>query len=199
MKAKVVIFVLSFALPNQVKSQSESNQYRNFPIIIKLQFHNLAMPFKDLKSNFSNIGIGLGTEISYNGKSNWVHQLSATWHTNKTVGNGILIYSQAVWRPNIASGFYGELKVGAGYKYSFKPTHSFKQDNDGTWQEVGHKGKGMLALPLGISVGYQSPAAKTYISPFVSYQFLLLSGYNKSIPVLPETLVQIGSRIHLSR
>ena len=173
------------------------NGYRKLPIIIMVQFHNLSMPFKDMKSNFANVGFGLGTELSYNGKSNWVQQVSATWHHNKTVGNGILLYSQAAWRPTIASGVYTELKAGAGYMYAFRPVESYKQNN-GVWVATEKKGKGMFTLPVGVSVGYQSYSDKTYVSPFISYQFLLISGYNQSIPLVPETLIQVGSRIHLS-
>lgn len=197
MKRKIVLSLLGIFLVASLQAQTDSQKsYRNFPIIVMVQFHNLSMPFKDMKSNFSNIGFGLGTELSYNGKSNWVQQFSATWHHNKTVGNGILLYSQAAWRPNIGSGVYSEVKAGVGYMYAFHPVESYKQNN-GTWESVDRKGKGMFTLPVGISLGYQSYSEKTYISPFISYQFLLISGYNQSIPLVPETLIQVGSRIHL--
>ncbi len=196
MNSKIITALLTICLATSLQAQTENkNGYRNFPIIVMVQFHNLSMPFKDMKSNFSNIGFGLGTELSYNGKSNFVQQFSATWHHNKTVGNGILLYSQAAWRPNIGSGVYTELKAGAGYMYAFRPVESYKQSN-GVWSLVDHKGKGMFTLPIGISVGYQSYSNKTYVSPFISYQFLLISGYNQSIPLVPETLIQVGSRIH---
>jgi hypothetical protein len=198
MKSKIGTTLIALCLAGSLLGQTDTQKdYRNFPIIVMIQFHNLSMPFKDMKSNFSNIGFGLGTELSYNGKSNWVQQFSATWHHNKTVGNGVLLYSQAAWRPNIASGMYTELKAGAGYMYAFRPVESYKQNN-GVWEATGNKGKGMFTLPLGISVGYQSYSNKTYVSPFISYQFLLISGYNQSIPLVPETLIQVGSRIHLS-
>jgi len=197
MKFKISATLLSICFAISLRAQTESQKsYRNFPIIVMVQFHNLSMPFKDMKSNFSNIGFGLGTELSYNGKSNWVQQFSATWHHNKTVGNGILLYSQAAWRPVIGSGVYSEVKAGAGYMYAFRPVESYKQTN-GVWESVEHKGKGMFTLPVGISLGYHSNSDKTYISPFISYQFLLISGYNQSIPLVPETLIQVGSRIHL--
>ncbi len=196
MKSKLTILLLGVCLAVSVHAQSDTqNGYRNFPIIVMVQFHNLSMPFKDMKSNFSNIGFGLGTELSYNGKSNLVQQFSATWHCNKTVGNGIFFYSQAAWRPTIGSGVYSELKAGAGYMYAFHPVESYKQIN-GVWKSMGRKGKGMFTLPVGISLGYQSYSEKTYVSPFVSYQFLLISGYNQSIPLVPQTLIQVGSRIH---
>ena len=60
------------------------------------------------------------------------------------------------------------------------------------------KGKGLFAIPAGVSLGYNDYSEKTYVSPFTSYQFILLKGYNKSIPLVPETLVQFGSRIHFN-
>ena len=199
MKSKIGTTILALCMAGSLLAQTDTQKdYRHFPIIVMVQFHNLSMPFKDMKSNFSNIGLGFGTELSYNGKSNWVQQVSAMWHHNKTVGNGIMLYSQAAWRPTISSGVYTELKAGAGYMYAFRPVESYKQNN-GVWEVTGNKGKGMFTLPVGISVGYQSYSDKTYVSPFISYQFLLISGYNQSIPLVPETLIQVGSRIHFSK
>jgi len=171
--------------------------YRNFPIIVSIQMHSLALPFHDLKTNFGNLGIGVGTEISYNGKQNWVQQINLVWYHNRETGNGIMLYTQPAWRPTLGANIYAEIKLGAGYLLSQRPVESFKQVN-GDWISVGHRGKGMLVIPAGISFGYNKYSSKTYLSPFISYQVLFLSGYNKSIPLVPETLLQIGSRIHLN-
>ena len=181
-----------------LKAQSDApKNYRNFPLVLTLQFHSLSMPFKNTGANFSNVGIGLGTELSLNGKHNWAQQFSAVWYRNKAVGNGLLFYTQSSWRPELVSGSYAELKAGAGYLYAFRPVRSFRQEN-GRWIAAGQKGKGMFTLPVGVSLGYNPSSSGTRFSPFASYQFLILSGYNKSIPLVPETLIQIGSRIHLN-
>jgi hypothetical protein len=125
-----------------------------------------------------------------------VQQFNFVWYRNKNIGNGILLNTQTVWRPTIVDNFYGELKAGVGYNYSFRPVESFRPTQNG-WMSVGQKGKGMLALMTGISAGYNNYSAATYVSPFVSYEFLVLKDYNKSIPIVPETLLQVGSRIHL--
>lgn len=182
-----------------VEAQTETARgktYRNYPIVITIQFHSLALPFRDLKTNFSNIGFGLGTEVSHNGRHNWAQQFSLVWYRNKAVGNGLLLYTQAAWRPTIVSDIYSEVKAGIGYLVSFRPVESFKMV-DKRWVSVGRKGKGMLVLPVGVSLGHNDFSSETYLSPFVSYQFLLLKDYNKSIPIVPETLIQVGSRIHL--
>jgi hypothetical protein len=167
--------------------------YSNFPVIITLQFHGFAMPFQDLRSNFSNIGIGIGTEFSYNGKQNFVHQVSAVWYRNRTIGNGLLFYTQPVWRPG--SRFYGELKVGAGYLISWRPAASFKPVK-GEWVDVKKRGKGMFTIPIGVGLGYNVKNSDQLVSSFATYQFMIVSGYNQSVPLVPETLVQAGLRVH---
>jgi hypothetical protein len=186
--------LLSLDLPAQPKGEKT---YTQFPLILTIQFHSLALPFQQMKSNFSNAGIGVGTELSYNGKQSFVQQVSALWYRNRTVGNGLFFYTQPVWRPTLHSNLYTEIKGGIGYLIAYRPVESFRQVN-GTWESAGHKGKGMLAIPIGISFGYNTQFSQMSLSPFISYQLMIVSGYNKSIPVVPETLIQIGSRFHFS-
>jgi hypothetical protein len=195
MKQKIITLWLLYGLTFSGQAQPEAKWGNgNLPIIISLQFHSLALPFKHLGGNFKNIGIGLGTEIKLNERGNAVQQLSAVWYHNKAVGNGILLYTQSAWRPGAEQQVFGEAKAGLGYTYAFRPTPSYKMDN-GKWVSVGHKGKGMLTIPIGLSAGYNTNSSGTSLSPFISYQFLLLSGYNKSVPLIPETLIQMGSRV----
>jgi hypothetical protein len=194
MKRKIMGTLTACCLAFSLSAQSDE-PYRNFPIVVSLQFHSLSVPFRNIKSNFSNIGLGVGTEVSLNDSNNWVQQVTFSWYHNKAVGNGLMFYTQATWRPTIGSNVYSELKAGAGYQYSFRPVESFKQVN-GDWVSVGRKGKGMLMLPVGISVGSDFYTSTLNLSPFLNYQILLAMGYNKSVPAIPETQVQVGSRMH---
>lgn len=170
--------------------------YRNFPVTISLQFHSLSLPFKHFGSNFSNFGIGVGTEVSYSGRQDWVQQFNVAWHRNKNIGNSVLFSSQIVWRPTVFDNFFSEIKAGIGYSFWSRPVESYAPVN-GHWTPVGRRGKGMFTILTGVSAGYNNYSGKTYTSPFVSYQFLLFKGYNKSIPVVPETMVEFGTRTHL--
>ena len=192
-----ITLLLCLLLSLQVaEAQNESPQeYQNFPIIITLQFHSLSIPFKNMKSNFKNFGIGIGTEVSYGNSPRGVQQFNLLWYRNKAVGNGILLSTQAVWRPDFDTQVFGELKTGIGYLMSFRPSRSFTQNN-GVWTFVGRKGKGMFVIPTGISLGYYPDNEDFTISPFASYQLLLLKDYNTTIPLVPETLFQVGTIIH---
>ena len=192
MKFWIFLFALGGVFPLQAQDYGGTN-YRGLPLVVSVQFHSLALPFHDI--SFANAGIGLGTEIGFN-RSHWVQQLGAVWYRNKAVGNGLLFCTQTAWRPAVgSSGFYVEARAGVGYLYAFRPTESFRQVN-GAWASVGRRGKGMLALPAGISAGKNADASATMFSPFISYQPMLVVGYNASVPVVPETLLQLGVRVH---
>ncbi|MDX2301474.1 MAG: hypothetical protein NW226_01685 [Microscillaceae bacterium] len=197
MKKLIFIPFIGLILFMQMASAQtdQPKDYRNFPIIVTLQFHSLTTPFRNLKSNFRNIGIGIGTEVSYFDSPNWVQQFNILWYHNKAVGNGLMLYTQAAWRPELFAFTYGEIKAGLGCLISNRPSKSFIKNN-GHWISVGRKGKAMLTLPVGISLGYQDYSEQTYLSPFISYQVMLLKGYNQTIPIVPESLLQIGTRIH---
>jgi len=180
-----------------VQAQHEPvRNYRNFPVILTVQFHSLSLPFKNLGSNFSNVGVGVGTEVSFNGKQDWVQQFQVGWVRNRTVGNRLLLYTQTTWRPTLSGDLYGELKAGIGYAIAYRPIESFRQV-DGKWVSASHSGKGMLMIPIGASIGYNDYNDDVYVSPFISYQVFALKGYNESIPFVPEQMFQVGSRIHL--
>lgn len=198
---KQLIFVIAFYLmatpvtaPVTAQDPPE-NDHRNFPIILTIQFHALTLPFHDLKTNFSNIGIGVGTEVSLNGKENWAQQFSLVWVGNQQVGNRIMVYTQTAWRPTLTSNIFSELKLGIGYTIAKRPIRSYKQIGD-KWVSVGKQGKGLLTIPAGISLGFSDYSSHTYFSPFTTYQFLLHKSYNQTIPIMPETLIQTGIRIH---
>ncbi|MFD2203228.1 hypothetical protein [Shivajiella indica] len=190
------IFLLFLFSIHVSKGQTESrSDYRNFPIVLSIQFHSLSMPFKDFKSNFKNMGFGIGTEVSLNGSLDWVQQFDLIWIKNKGIGNSFLFSSQAAWRPMISNGIYTEIKFGLGYMLSRHPSPSWKQ-KDGKWAPSEKQRKGMIALPVGIGLGYYKYSPNMFVSPFAGYQVMLLSKYNQTLPVVPQTLIQGGFRLH---
>ncbi|WP_373496771.1 hypothetical protein [Aquiflexum sp.] len=197
MKTTTMLIVFCFLLSwNQAIAQSENQKnYRNFPIVLTLQFHALSMPIKDMKSNLKNVGFGIGTEVSHNGSHNWAQQFDIIWIKNRGIGNGILFSTQTAWRPMVVGNVYSEVKAGIGYMIGFRPSESFTQ-KDGNWISVGKKGKGMLTLPLGIGMGYYNHSQNMFVSPFLGYQFMLVKNYNLDLPFVPQSLLQMGGRIH---
>ena len=198
MKLTFLIYLLTALQVTCSKGQDTASQsdYRNFPIIISVQFQNLALPFQDLKSNFGHVGIALGTEVSLNGKQNWVQQFQAGFYLNKNAGNGFFAYTQTVYRPAIFKHFFPELKAGLGWQRVFHPVEAFEYANGQLSSTYG--GKSQLMVPLGIGVGYNNYSSKTYLSPFISYQVVPALFYNDGIPLNFYSLFQVGTRIHFN-
>ena len=169
--------------------------YTNFPVVLSFKFHALALPFKDIKSNLSNVGIALGTEFSWNKKNNLAQSISISWTPNKAVGERIAVNSELMWRPYIVDYIYAGPSLGLGLTHIKQPGNTFELKN-GTWTEGG-RGKWVFGIPAGITAGYYKPSGSTHISPFVNYNLTLLTNVNKSISIVPETAIQFGSRIHL--
>ncbi|GAB3220713.1 hypothetical protein J0A67_06125 [Algoriphagus aestuariicola] len=199
MKTRIYLFfsLLSLFCTGLQAQDVTPRDYRNFPITLTLQFQSFSLPFRNMGSNFKNLGVGLGTEVSHGGDSHdWVQEFSVFWIRNKNMGNGLYLMTQTAWRPYLGKPFFGEIKAGIGYKMAFRPSESYVQRN-GEWISIGKKGKGMLAIPLGIGLGVHDYSEGTYTSPFVNYQAVFLKGYNQDIPLVPETIFQFGMRTHL--
>lgn len=194
----VTVCWLLLTLTHLNAQQKFPKNYRNFPLVVSVQFHSLSFPLKDLKSNFSNVGFGLGSEIALGSGHNWAQQFQAVWYRNRQAGDGVIVYTQFAWRPTIVSHIYTELKGGFGLTYNFRPVESFKEIN-GQWVSVGNKGKWLFTVPVGVSVGYNHFSQKTYIAPFMSYQVLVNTHYAKSVPIITNSLIQVGTRIHLTK
>ena len=166
----------------------------SWPLTVSLQFHSLSMPFQDLKTTFSNVGIGLGTEFNYNRRGNLIQTVQVGYYRNRYAGDGLFVSTQAGYRPHFGH-LYTEFKVGVGWNYTVHPNATI-QLREGQWHSLGRTGKGLLMVPIGISIGYAKP--KAFIAPFVAYQFFALSGYNPSVPLVPNQLLQAGTHIYFA-
>lgn len=196
MKSIHVLLLILFLVPVGVRAQNHPEPvggYRNFPLVIGVQFQNFALPFKDWKSNFTHIGFFVGTEVSLNGKHTWVQQFQAGYYLNREMGNGFFVLSQSVYRPAVFNPFYPEVKAGIGWLRVGHPTDAYAFQN-GKWKKTAG-GKSQLIVPVGVSAGYHFDQAESSVSPFISYQIMPALFYNEVIPLNFYTLIQAGSRV----
>jgi hypothetical protein len=184
-----LIVFLSFTA-FRAEAQEPGKKY-DFPLTVTIHFPALGMPFRNLDLNFRNIGVGLGTEVTLNNDGTLVQQVHVAWLRNRQAGNGLLAYTQLAWRPEIGDNGFAEVKAGAGYLHAFTASSAFKPTG-GAWSSAGHQGKGMLTLPLGVAFGYHAYDEEIRYTPTVGYQFMVVTHYNKTIALMPQTLVQTG-------
>ncbi|WP_247232041.1 hypothetical protein [Telluribacter sp. SYSU D00476] len=194
MKNFLLLTFLLWATTYALAQEKTAPTNRSLPLMVGVQFHSLALPLRDVKTSFSNVGVFVGTELLLNRKSTLVQQLSVGWQSNRSVGSGMMVMTQTAWRPRIVGAFYTELKAGVGGWYIHHPTDSWRPAN-GEWVQARNSGKWLPLIPVGISVGL-NPSRGLPISPFISYQLFVAGHYNPSAPLVPNQLLQAGSRIH---
>ncbi|MBC7889076.1 MAG: hypothetical protein H7Z13_14465 [Ferruginibacter sp.] len=202
MKRKLLFAVTCLLFTGFLQAQQtqqatfKKKNYRNFPIVAGIQFHSFSVPFKDMGAGFSNVGLMLGTEFSFNGRQNWVQGFTIGGYRNKHAGDGAFAFTQTIYRPTIYRNFFAEIKAGVGVLHNFHPVDVYKEQN-GEWINAGKKGKTMLMAPVGLGFGFNSYKEGIYFSPFVSYELFLSKDYNDLLPLVPGSVIQIGTRIHL--
>nr|WP_293837204.1 hypothetical protein [uncultured Arsenicibacter sp.] len=176
-----------------VRAQShQSKTINNWPLTVQAGFHVLAMPLQQLNGAFANPGLTLGTERKLGRKGTFVQSAQAGFYRNLYAGDGAYVWTQTGWQPHIGPVYLG-LKAGLGWQYSFHPNKTLAFQN-GEWRGSNSAGKGMLCIPLGATLGLNYTKA---IAPFIGYQFIILTNYNPSVPLVPTQQLHAGLRIQL--
>ena len=84
----------------------------DFPLVVSIQFNAFSFPFRNLKSHFPNVGLGIGTEFYYGKKDRWAQKVMAIWYRNQAVGNAVQFQSQIAYRPTAQSDLFTEIGIG---------------------------------------------------------------------------------------
>ncbi|OIN60748.1 hypothetical protein BLX24_01195 [Arsenicibacter rosenii] len=179
-------------LPGMGQPQPQGT-LKNWPLTIQAGFHVLAMPLQQLDGAFANPGLSLGTELKIGRKGTFVQSVQAGFYRNLYAGDGAFVWTQTGWQPHVGPVYLG-LKAGLGWQYSFHPNKTLAFEG-GEWRGSNSAGKGMLCIPLGATLGLNYTKA---IAPFIGYQFIVLTNYNPSVPLVPTQQLQAGLRIQLN-
>ena len=197
-KLLIVLFFISFKAFSQ-KSEATDRFLMNLPFIASVNFQTIATPFHNIKNNSRNLGIKIGTEMTYNKKRDILQSFNIGYYRNRLNGDGLYINSEFIYRPKIVKPVHMEIKLGPGLADVFLPTQPYEPDGNGNWSKATNFGKLAVQVHGGLGIWYQSIATnKIKISPFLQYEIVGIIAYNKSIPVLPTTLINIGCRINFN-
>jgi hypothetical protein len=198
MKYKILTFVLLYSLiffTTKAQDKQES-VFNKFGFEIGAQFHSIALPFSDLKSNFSNPGISAAYEIALNKNKNLIFQTNSSFIFNKNLGNNFQLYPEIIFRPHFFKVMFTELKLGIGWQINFNPANTY-EFNNGQWTKTSSS-KSQLIVPIGASVGFETKIFNKNISPFVSYQTIPALFYDATIPLNFYSVINIGFIHHFN-
>jgi len=157
-------------------------------------FENLALPFQDIPSHFSNPGLVLGVQRYYGASRRFFQQAQLGYQHNRDFGSNYAVYSHFGWEQQWLSGLSSRLYLGLGWRYSNHPVDAMRFNN-GIW-EASNKGKSQLSIPLGLSLKY-SKKATSLLSPFLNYEVNPSLFYNQTIPAVLFSKLTVGTFINL--
>ncbi len=188
------LFILCLLLPAITWAQEKSaTGVSAASFLIGISFHAISTPLHKPANNFRNLGLKVGAEIPWNAKDNLRQSLELGYYFNRFNGKSLYLHSDFVYRPRIAKDLRADLRLGPGLGYVWHPVESWKQSN-GEW-EVDRSGKLFPQVHGAFGLSYNNIRLSDWAaSPFVQYEVMAITGYNRGISVMPNSFIHVGSR-----
>jgi hypothetical protein len=130
--------------------------------------------------------------VPWNRSGGLVQDFQVNWRFNRHVGSAWTLQTQIAWQPRLFDAVRFGPQLGLGYCWLQHPVEVLTQEN-GNWMTKGKSSIGLLSVPIGFTLS--GLEGKRALTPYLSYQFVPQLGYNPGVPVLPNTLLSIGSKI----
>lgn len=191
----IVFLLLLIATQSKAQHPAEKHNYQRWAYLAGVQGNNFGLPFHDLPSHFTHPGIFVGAERAYKPRSTVFQRFSLGGYLNKQLGDGLSINTQIGLRPQFTRSFYGELKAGIGYLFTFHPTAAYMYE-EGEWKTI-RGGQSQVIFPLNIGLGYSVTTKKMELAPFFDYQISPTLFYNSTLPLTIYNNFQIGVRTRI--
>lgn len=195
MRSKLIGLVVGLCSLIAIQGFSQSPSRLNYNIKFSMQGYNL--PLKQLMDNFKNPGIALGIAYGYDVGHSTSQSLNIGWLNHAEHGNAIYLSTQFHYRPSI-----GKIKPGIGLGVGriiyFNNSNPLYDMVGARWEKSRSQSEGRWIAPLTADVGYQLDLGKYYqVTPFIGYEIIPTIKYNNAFPVLPSSLLTVGSRFNL--
>lgn len=161
--------------------------------LVGISFHAISTPLHKPGNNFRNLGFKVGAELPWNAKDNLRQSLEVGYYFNRFNGRSVYVHSDFVYRPRIAKDLRADLRLGPGLGYVLHPVESWKQKN-GEWV-ADRSGKLFPQVHGAFGLSYNNiRLSDLAASPFVQYEVMAITGYNRGISIMPNSFIHVGSR-----
>jgi len=147
-----------------------------------------------------NIGAVLGIEFTYkqNPISSTHQKIELGWYRHKNLNKAVYVKTDFVHRFTSKNGLYTEYNIGVGGIVDIPEFQTFSVNDQGKFVTDGLGARLNALVSLGISGGFDIDIKEKYIiSPFVKYESMLQFPYSNTLPLLPHSMLHLGSRIKL--
>jgi hypothetical protein len=162
--------------------------------IVGVSFHAVSTPFHKPWNNFRNLGFKVGAEVPWSSEDNLRQSIELGYYVNRLNGRSVYVHSDLVYRPKMMDDVRADLRIGPGLGFIVAPGETYVQKN-GLWTRS-RGGKWFPQVHAGVGVTYNDVKVKTVeASPFLQYEVMAVVGYNRGIPVLPNSFIHVGSKM----
>lgn len=184
----LLILSPSFSFSQDANANSQPS------FVVGISFHAVSTPFHKPGNNFRNLGFKIGAEIPWNSKDNLRQAVEVGYYFNKLNGRSIYVHSDFVYRPKITHEVRAEFRIGPGVGLILAPGKSYIQ-REGVWS-VARGGKWFPQVHGAVGISYNDLRLQSSeVSPYVQYEVMAIVGYNRGIPVLPNSFIHMGTKM----
>ncbi|MBP6796268.1 MAG: hypothetical protein KA143_14500 [Saprospiraceae bacterium] len=117
--------------------------------------------------------------------------MQLSFNKSKYQGNGIQIQGLISFMPDLGKHIQLSLSTGPGFQFSFYPSRpqTWKDDK---WKE-GKRFKGVITLPLQLSLAYKSIQTGHLVArPYIAYRLQGHFRYTPDLTPLPKSMILVG-------
>lgn len=187
-----VLLIFFLQITTNVKAEKNQWQYS-----ISSGVHSFYAPVENLKWDNPAFAVSAGVNRLFGDKQFFSVGLQAEFAANKIQGNATSVQLLGQFTPVLLKRIEQGFGTGAGYRFSGYPSDPLKWN--GTSWENGKKFKGIVQIPVQLSVGFRSVrVSDTEIIPFVAYQMKALFGYNPDFAPLPDSQIMFGFKFRFN-
>jgi hypothetical protein len=188
------LFIVLLLLPGLVKAQEKSaTGFNGASFLVGISFHAISTPLHKPGNNFRNLGFKIGAELPWNQRDNLRQSVELGYYFNKFNGRSVYLHSDFVYRPRIAKDLRADFRLGPGLAYLWHAVPAWEQ-KDGVWTSS-HAGKFFAQVHGAFGLSYNNINVKSLqASPFIQYEVMSITGYNRGISVMPNSFIHLGSR-----
>jgi len=188
---KVVMLILLIFLVFAVSKAEENTIESKWQYVFSSGVHSFYAPVENLKWDNPGWVISAGGNRMMGQKQYFSVGLQLQFAQQEFLGSASVLQVLGQFHPVVFKKIELGIGTGAGYRLSTYPYSTFNWD--GTSWNDGKKYKGMVQIPLQLSIAYRSLSISSYkVIPFISYQLQAMFGYNPDFDPLPDSNFMAG-------
>lgn len=194
MKWKLLISLFIGALTMPVVGFTQERTDNPWQIDLSAGLQSFYAPVQDLRWQRPELVTMAGFGKPLGSRQNFEVGLQIGYARNNFHGDALFLQLMGKFTPLIAGKVEAGIGMGIGYRLGLYPSGALKwSGND--WVSS-NSFKGMVQIPLQVSIGYRSIELDRYeLRPYVAYQLQALLGYNPDLSPLPVSAAMLGLKI----